>query len=106
MFAGPNLRTVVLKKQRTLCAQRGDHTGPTKPRITLIDKVRLRALNKRYRATREDEVVVNVEKRACAAAGLRWNDREPIVCVVETGNEIVADNFHFNSKGLKRLDHS
>src|SRR5215212_10448182 len=106
MFAGPNFRTVVLEKQRTLRAQGGDHTRPTKPRIALIDKVRLRSLDERYRATREDEVVVNVKKRACAAAGLRWNDREPIVCMVETGNEIVADDLHFNSEGFKRLDHS
>src|SRR5829696_1547904 len=106
MFAGPNLRTVVLEKQRTLCAQRGDYTRPTKPRIALVDKVRLRALDERYRATREDEVVVNVEKRTCAAAGLRWNDREPIFFMVETGDQIVADDLHFNSEGFKRLDHS
>jgi len=36
------------------------------------------ALDQRHRAARENEVVVNIEKRPCAAAGLGWNDGKAI----------------------------
>src|ERR1051325_10714675 len=45
VFADPNLRTVIFEKQRTLRTQGSDYSCPTKPRVALINKVRLRAFD-------------------------------------------------------------
>src|SRR6185369_422880 len=48
----PNFRPVVLKKQRPLRAIRGHHTGPAKPRVSLINEIGIGLLDQRHRATR------------------------------------------------------
>src|SRR5262245_21755548 len=40
MLAHPNFRAVVFEQQRSLNAVRGHHPGPTKSRISLVNKVR------------------------------------------------------------------
>src|SRR6185369_5618985 len=104
--AHPNLRAVVLEEQRPLRAIRGHHTGPAKPRVPLINEIGIGLLEQRHRAAREDEVIVNVEKRARAAAGLRWNHSEAIVRGVHAGDEIVADDLHLDTKRFESFNHA
>ncbi len=78
MPAHPNLGAVVLEKQRPLRAVRSDHTSPAKSRISLINEIGIGLLDQRHGATCKDEVVMNFEKCACTAAGLRRDHRESI----------------------------
>src|SRR5215212_5532885 len=76
--AHPDFRPVVLEKQRSLRSVRGHHTGPAKTRISLINEIRIGTLDQRHCATREHEVVVNIEERARAATRLRRHHSETI----------------------------
>src|ERR1041385_179974 len=104
--AHPHFRTVVLEKQRPLRLIRGHHTRPAKPRVSLVNKIRIGLLDQRHRATRADEIVVNVEVSARVTAGLRWNHREAFFRGVHTGNEIVADDLHLDAERFESFDHT
>ncbi len=104
--AHPNFRTVVFEKQRALRAVRGHNTGPAKPRVPLIDEIGIDLLNQRRRATCENKIVMNLEKCARAAAGLRRNHREAIFRGVETRNEVVADDLHFDAERFESFNNA
>ena len=104
MPAYPNLRTVVLQKQRSLDPHRRHHTHPTKPRVPLVNKIRIGALDQRHRAARENEIVVDIEKRPASAATLRRNDCKS--GKAQSGNLIVADYFNVCAKRLEPFDDS
>jgi hypothetical protein len=106
MPAHPNFRTIVFEKKRTLRPPRGDDSCPAKSRITLINKIRIGALDQRHSAAREHEVVVNIKQRSRSSAGLRRYNRETIFCDVQPGNKIIADDMHVNSKRLEPFDNS
>src|SRR5689334_22331246 len=46
--AHPNFRAVVLQKQRSLCAVRRHHASPAKPRISLVDEIRIGLFDQRH----------------------------------------------------------
>src|ERR1044071_3728865 len=100
----PNFRAVVFEKQRPLRAIRRHDAGPAKPRVSLINEIRISLFDQRHRAACEHEVVVNVEECACVAAGLRRNHRETFVRNIHPGDEIVADDLHVSAERFETFN--
>src|SRR5207237_7358649 len=58
----------------------------------------------RRRATREYEIVVNIEECARAPGRLRRDDTKTIVRV-DPRDQVVADNVYFNTECIESLNH-
>src|ERR1044071_3798147 len=106
MLANPNFGAVVFEQQWALEAICSHHSGPTKPRVSLINKVRIGTLNQRHSTTRKNQVVVNIEKRSRAAAGLRRDNSETIVATIKARNLIVADYPPFHAERFESFNNT